>query len=240
MLRSAKRAGVVIGLAVLSLSVLSSQTKPDNYFARAKQFIRAMYPGLDGNLRVVLTDENRLREPDSTDPDSMNHMLVQLYDLEPKRGESQPPCWCAAPTLSARLLFDWQTQRKELLQVVIGGSAIESRSKQFNEQLAKRALTSDAEIIKAMSEYGAKFPPSQKSAFLRFLPLAQLKAFTGEVEVVSAEFNLRQLDADGRHSTAEPRWTVRGAWHGPERQVRTCTMVFEPFDGNLMSFRRDL
>jgi hypothetical protein len=79
--------------------------------------------------------------------------------------------------LSARFLFDWQTEKKELLDVRAYGPGVFGRRDKFAEEVARHREWSDEEVVKAMNEAGAKFGPEHKAELLRALPLEGLAPF---------------------------------------------------------------
>lgn len=233
MLRSARRTAFLAIWWVLYAQPANNDTRSDDYIARAKQFFRVLYPGLDRNLRAVITDDHRLHEPYN-----LNSFNIELHDLELKPGVGPTACWCSAPALSARFVFDWQTEAKELVIMAAGGTVLNGRTDKFIEELKRHPAWSDTQVIAALDEAGARFGPNHKSEFLRVLPIRELKPFTGELELISVEFYLSELDLDGKRSKVAPSWFVRAKWHGPGDLEEDCNLIFEPFEGRLMSFLR--
>ena len=87
MLKSARSWLLILLASWLSCAqALPNDMRADDYFGRAKQLLRRLYPGLDRNLRAVLIDENRLNESGSPDVGRMNHLTIELHDLEIKPG----------------------------------------------------------------------------------------------------------------------------------------------------------
>jgi hypothetical protein len=178
-----------------------------------------------------------LRDPDSLDPDLMNVFRIELYDLELKHGVSPPASWCSSPVLGAEFVFDWQTGSKELVIFAVGGPLVDASTSKFVEAMKKHPGWSDAQVITALNDAGARFGPDHKAAFLRALPIQELKPFVGELEVVSADFHLRMKDGEGKPSAVNPYWYVQARWHGPGREAR-CALMFEAFEGKLTSILR--
>jgi hypothetical protein len=91
----------------------NTDTRPDNYIARARQLLRALYPGLDRRLRPVIIGD-RLSDPSPRYPEIMSNFTMELHDFElGLLGEPSTACWCSEPTLRATFGFDWQTEGKE-------------------------------------------------------------------------------------------------------------------------------
>lgn len=228
MLNSVRQLTVLIASWAVCAQALPVDAKPDDYVLRAKQFLLTQYPSLDRNLRAVITDGNRLGEPGV-----MSNFTMELYDLQPK--DNPHTCWCSAPALSARFVFDWQTENKELISISAAGPILNGRSDRFVEEMIKHPGWSDTQVITGMNEAGAKFTPDHKGEFLRAVPVENLKPFVGELEVVSATFYLRERDEEGRRSKVNPYWLVQAKWHGPDGHERQCRLLFEPFEGRLTS-----
>ena len=212
-------------------------TRPDEYVARAKQFFRRFYPGLDSGLRAVTIDGNRLSNGAASD--RTNSFTIELYDLDPKPGTDAAACWCSASVLSATFIFDWQTENKGLIIMSAGGSVVNGRTDRFAKEMNSHPKWSDTQVTAALNDAGAKFGPHHKAEFLRALPIEELKPWVGELEVVSADFSLRDFDEERRPSEVDPYWIVQAKWHGPDGREKGCTLIFEPFDGKLKSIRRD-
>jgi len=232
--RSSSRA-ILTFAALFGLYTHAATTdrRPDAYLARAKDFIRTFYPGLDEALTPVITDRVGLKGLDA-----MNFFGIEFCDLEPKLNESPAECWCSDPALLADFVFDWQTESKELVRMDANGAVAEGRTHKFAEEMNKHREWSDTQVIAALNAAGAKFGPGHKAEFLRAFPVEQLKPFVGgELEVVSAEFYVRPSNPETRRSEIHPFWHVEAKWHGSEGREALCILIFEPFDGRLQSFQ---
>jgi len=235
MRKHSRNALALVALLAFSPQASSVGPSPDNYIARARLFLGRLYPGLNGLLRPVIIDGSRLRDPNSVDPDTMNLFTVELCDLEPKPAQSPAACWCSDPVLTALFTFDWQTDNKELIDLTVLGPAVDGRNDKFSKEADKHPEWSDAQITAALNQAGAKYGPNHKAEFLRAFPREDLRPFVGgELEVVSADFHARAGGAVG----ADPTWVVRAKWHSPDGREADCTLMFEPFDGNLHLIRR--
>jgi hypothetical protein len=196
---------------------------------------------LDHLLRPVIVDGQRLREPDAIILDLMSHFTVELYDLEPKSGRTPAGCWCSAPVLTGSFIFDWQTEAKELMAMTVGGPAVDGRRDRLAKDVNRHPRWSDGQVIAALNDAGARFGPDHKVEFLRTLPIEELKPFVGgEIDVVSAEFDLRYSGMNGTKSEADLSWIVHARWHASDGREAGCNLVFEPFEGKLKSFQRGL
>ncbi len=235
-MRNPGRSALILAASLaFSARASAAATRPDEYVARAKQITRMLYPGLDRRLRPVIVAESGLGGPGSVNPDIMNAFRLELHDLVPKLGEAPRACWCSDPALSSRFLFDWQTEKKELLEVRAYGPGVFGRRDKFAEEVSRHREWSNEEVVKAMNEAGAKFGPEHKAELLRALPLEGLAPFMGgEIEVVSAEFRARLL------GSREPAliWWVQANWHGSGGREADCAMMFEPFKGRLQYVSR--
>ena len=235
--RNSSRSALILAASLaLSARASTAATRPDDYVARAKQITRMLYPGLDRWLRPVIVAESGLGGPDSVNPDIMNAFFLELHDLEPGLGKAPRACWCSDPVLSARFLFDWQTEKKELLDLLAFGPGVFGRRDEFAEEVARHPEWSDAEVVKAMNEAGAKFGPEHKAELLRALPLEGLAPFMGgQIEVVSAEFMVQHLGSRNPNLI----WWVRANWHGSGGREADCTLMLEPFEGKLQGVSRE-
>lgn len=239
MLLSARSSNIsALALAALIVFCARAQTigtRPDDYVARAKQLIRTVYPGLNGDLKPVITDETRWG-----DGDLMNFFVIEFFDLAPKDSAGPPACWCLDPALIVAFIFDWRTENKELIIMSAGGRVAEGRADKFVDEMKRHPEWSDAEVIAALNAAGAKFGPDHKAEFLRALRLEELKPFIGgELQVLSAEPYLWDPEMEGKRSRGDLSWVVQAKWHGPDGWEAGATLAFEPFEGVLQSYRRD-
>ena len=255
MLQSAKTLSAIMALLACGASGAADDPRPDNYIGRARWFLRALYPGLDTVLIPLIQDHNRLG-----DPDEMNLFLIELYEpdhplpgklsssrenevhdqIQPEGSNSPAGCRGKTPVIGADFDFDWQTEDKPLVRAWVWGPAVRGRLERFVEEVARHPEWPERRVLAALRDAGAKFAPDHKADFLRALPIQGLKPFVGALEVKSAEFRLWEPAADGR-SKAELTWIVRGNWHSPDgRQEANWVMAFEPFEGRLLRFMRDI
>jgi len=227
-------------LALVALSAFCGQAatpvvRADNYVARAKQFLGKLYPSLDDLLRGVIMG-NRLRDPAIMKPDPMSRFTMELYGPERRFGQRPTTSSSPDPVLRAQFTFDWQTENKELLDLMVSGPFVQGRRDEFAKEVDKHPEWSDAKAMAALNEAGAKYGPDHKDELLRALPLEELKPFMGgELEVVSAELYLRP----GTSKKADLTWGIRTKWHSPDGREAGCTLIFEPFEGKLQSIFRD-
>ncbi len=223
-----------------------NDTKPDDYYARSRQFLREFYPQLDPYLCEEIQVINRLG-----DPDIMNHFVVKLYEQKDsetggrREGDVDQPrpsgqsteaeeSSSADPVLWAEFLFSQSTENKELIRVMVGAGR-ESRHEKLVEEVNRHPEWQETRILAALRDGGARFGPDHKAEFVRALPIKKLEPFVGELEVRSAEFKVRGGGLEEPHQEAQLTWIVRAKWHSPDRkQEADCVLEFEPFDGSLM------
>ena len=223
-------------LIALILSVFCTSatgaTRPDDYVARARQLMRALYPGLSGRLRPVIIG-NRLVDPVARSPDTMNTFTMLLYDFEiGLAGEPTKDAWCEGPLVSSVFGFDWLAEVKELHHLRVRGPLIEGDAEKFAAEFAKREDWTDAQLAAALREAGAKFGPDRKAEFLRSFPREQLRPFmAGDLEVVSAEFYFER----NPQMQLPPTWLVQTKWRALDGRESDCSLTFEPFHGYITS-----
>jgi len=210
-------------------------TRPDDYVARTKQLFRRLYPGLDNGLKAVIIDGNRLFEGDI-----MSNFWIEFHDLQPKFREAPRACWCSAPVLQAYLSFDWMTEDKDLGTMFAGGPLIYARRDRFSAEMSKHPEWSDARILAALSDVGAKYGPNHKAEFLRALRFEDLKPVVGRLELLSADFHLQRDDDDGGVSKTDAYWSVRTTRRDSGGPDAICDLTFEAFDGKLTGIRCSL
>lgn len=232
--------------------------RSDDYVARARHFLREMYPGLAPTLAPVIHDYNRLGGLDT-----MNSFLMELYDTTDKRfvaevikndrlkkeqrrlrnasRAAQPALWCSNPILGANFMFAGNTEAAELVSVSVDAASVSGQQEALAADVNKHPAWSNMRIISAMKSRGAKFTPDQKEAFLQVMPVQDLERYVGHLEIVSAEFNVRTSKGDGSHLEADLTWLVRAKWRSSDgNQEAGCILMFEPFQGKLLFLQRDL
>ena len=224
--RHGRIAIILIALCAFSASA-NDNTRPDDYVARARQFLRALYPDLSGELRPVIIG-HRLRDRGYKVPDSMNLFTMLLYDFDlGLGGEPMITDW-SSPAVTAVFGFDWQTEKKELHHLTVKGPAIEGPVEKFAAEAAKHDDWSEAMVSAALKEAGARFGPDQKAEFLAAFPREELKPFMGgDLNVVSAAF---RFDRSSR-LRIPPYWVVLAKWHALDGRESDCTLAFEPIHG---------
>ena len=238
--RRIRNALALVAVFSFCAPTLTGGTRPDEYVARAKQLIRRLYPDLDRLLQPIIVDGNRLRDPDSMGPDLMNLFTMELYDVEARRGGVAPTGWCSDPVFSAHFLFDWQTEKKELVDMTAGGPGATGRRDRFARDVTGHPDWSDAQVASALSDAGARYGPGHKAELLRALPLEELKPFVGgDLEVVSAEFFVREFGAETKTSKVSLSWIVRAKWRSSDGHEARYTLAFEPFEGRLEMIHRN-
>lgn len=229
-IRNALALGSLFAIGSLWAQPPATATRPDDFVARAKQFIRRLYPGLDPLLRPVIIDEGVFGPPNKTD-DMMNSFTFELRDLNPRFGRTISGM-CAAPALSA--LFTFDRKKKELTDLKVwGNSVITARRNDLDEELTRHPEWSDARITAELNGAGARYGPDHKAEFLQALPIKELAPFvSGELKVESTEFEPRFM------KQGFLAWTVQAKWHSPDGREADCTLMFEPFEGRLTDLSR--
>jgi len=221
---------ILLALSVFCARAATDTTRPDDYVTRARQFLRSLYPGLNGRLRPVIIG-NRLVDPLRVSPDNMNLFSMLLFDFDlGLMGEPVKDAWCEDPPVRTLFGFNWQTADKELDTLEVYGPLIGGAAERFAAEAAKHPEWSDAQVATALNEAGAKFGPDHKAEFLRSFPREQLKPFmAGDLEVVSAGFYFERT----AQMLLPPAWVVQAKWHAFDGRESDCTLVFEPFHGYL-------
>jgi hypothetical protein len=224
--KRSREALTLAALLVCSVQAAERVIGPDDYTARAKEFLGRLYPRLDDRLSVVITGP--VLRGGVMAPDVMNRFRVELYGREPSAADGSA---AGAPesVLSADFTFDWQTEKKELVHLQVWGPTIDSRRDKVLEELKIHSGRSEAQLAEALNKAGAKYGPDHKAEFLRAVPLERLGPYLGgELKIVSVDFLPR----------AGLSWAVQTRWHSPDGREADCTLSFEPFDGLLtMIFR---
>jgi hypothetical protein len=216
----------------------TEDTRPYNYVALARKFLRELYPGLPP-LYVTIRDRHPL-----DGSDRLNTFGIELSKPDWIPAGGVPPgsalpvepsicgdgCDCHNPVLQGEFGFDWQGEAPEVFMAWMGGSFLTCRLDRLLEVVGKHPEWSDARILVELRSSGAKFGPDRKAELLRVLPIAKLKPFVGEIEVKSVDFEVREL-----------HWLVRVTWRDREGHVDQGSFLrFDPFEGRLIQFNRSI
>jgi hypothetical protein len=194
MSRSSRRRILLISaLFACCVPAVTGATGPDDYTARAKQFLRTLYPGLP-RVRAVIYDETDLGGRPAN-PDVITPLVIQLYPSPHQAVVVGQPPPSQDIVLAARFDFDLETH--DLRRVWVSGPFVDGRQEKLMKEVDAHPEWSDEQVVKALKAAGARFGPDDREAFLRALPLKELEPFTGRLEVRSVYFNLRLvLDAE--------------------------------------------
>jgi hypothetical protein len=214
MSRSSRRRTLLIS-ALFACCVLevTGATAPDDYTARAKQFLRTLYPGLP-RVRAMIDDETDLGGRPAY-PNVITPFVISLYP-SPHQAVvvGQPP---PSQDMVLAALFDFDLETHDLRRVRVWGPFVTGRQEELVKEVDAHQEWSDEQVVKALKAAGAKFGPDDREAFLRALPLKELEPFTGRLEVRSVRFNLRLvLDAE---KSALLAWRVEATWHSPDGRL---------------------
>jgi hypothetical protein len=230
--RKALAAGTLF--VVLSPAVIADP-EPVDYVGRAKQLLSQLYP----DLHVKRGLRAAIREAAPWTSDNQNGLSIELYDNPSEGGVSQPPCWCSTPVIGAHVVFisDEQGESRVFKFGIWGPFALSKRDK-FAQKVNKHPNWSDAQVITALNDAGARFGPDRKAELLRAIPAEVLKPYVGgEIEVVTAFFSIRE-NVTLRKTEARLDWLVGVKSHGPGGQEASYLLVFEPFEGRLETISR--
>ena len=201
-------------------SALGGAPRPDDYVARAMQFLRSLFPDLRGTDAIV-SDQRPLQR--QSYPDIINPFEIKLT----YRSGADP--------LGAYFTFDFATH--DLRSVLISGPFVSSRVQKLEKEVDEHPEWSEQQIVEKLKSAGAKFGPNDREELLRALPLKELEPLTGRLEVTGDVFNVRSASVGGDQPVAAIAWTVTAKWHSADGKLEgNCVLLFEPFEGALWSY----
>ncbi|MGB7285248.1 MAG: hypothetical protein WBE13_23525 [Candidatus Acidiferrum sp.] len=118
----------------------------------------------------------------------------------------------------------------------------EEANKQKLETLCKSVEShsdwSDAQVISALKQAGARFGPDDKAAFIRSLPFDKTERFLGHIRITSVEFRLSRPDPTNRFGLVSMFWSVRAVAQFSDGSSSDYIFAFEPFEGKLTLLSR--
>ena len=218
------------GIIAAALSVTSAAAA-DN-FVVAKTAVRRLYPELrDRDLHVAIEDGGLLDKPGA-----LSDFTVAIW--YPARGEAfKGPC--PAPVLLVRLAFPTDDSGGRVFFMSADGPAVSTdQLAQLTRQVDSHPEWSDSDVLKALTEAGARFGPHAKKELLDAIPTEGLKILLGDVKVKSANFRIRNAaQIRERLPSAILLWVVEieSTGSGPDLQYY---LSIEPFNGKLISIER--
>jgi hypothetical protein len=233
------RSSAIASLMVYVLALpCASQVAPPLPLLQAEQFLRKLYPELAGHAYVMSVELSGALDLDWTSmprftvevgPGERGHRTYEV-DRSGKLHVVTPE-----PVLGALFEFD---PDGSLESVHVNSPQILSDTE--NEHLRKLVDShkewTDAQVLAALKQSGAKFCPEDREAFLNKLPLETLRPFIGVAHVESAEFRLRHQQPTG--ALALLYWEVVAQSVAPTGKLARWTMMFEPIGGRMMSILR--
>ena len=203
----------------------------------AQAFLQDFYPELRNmNLEMYLDARGSFEQPWSYLP----RLDVVLGDGPPCGGRPQGASGCEqggfVPEVNQRLgaHFDFFLDgRIQNVSIVSEDLANQRKNDRLRNLVDHHQDWSDAEVVTALGNAGARFGPNQKDAFLKQLPIDLLGKYVGELRMESAEFELRHDQPGG--PIAELYWSVRIKAQASGTSNRACGLEFEPFGGKLIA-----
>jgi len=203
-----------------------------DYASRAKGIIRALYPGLDPPPTMVISDGR-----DWNDPGEMNVLYVELCDISLAQLDSGEPWQCPNPMLKAHLSFIYWSKDKKLGDIFLTGPLPRGRQDEFEHMMRSHTDWSEAQVIQALEEAGAKYGPDKKQQVIGALPLAELRPYMGELKVESARFDVTD-PRDWKQSASlwgGCVWLVPITATARSGNKTHYVFVVEPFGGRVIS-----
>ncbi len=207
-----------------------------DYVSRAKELVQKLYPSMDPLRHAEIWDDKPWGQPGV-----MHVFHLQLRDHSPRHDEAGNPCSCWKLALDAGFVFNSLSSDKELIDLIVSDAATKTRQERFEEMVRRHPQWSDAQVIQAAKEAGAKYGPKDKEQLLAALPLAELKPYIGELKVERAEFVLRRPEGKGAPPVGEGVvcfWRVNGTAHLVSGAEKGYLLVVDAFEGRLLRVKQ--
>ena len=215
-----RRIPTVAILGVLCASALDAAPRPDEYVARAIEFLRILFPAM-GGTDVIIFDQRPLER--QLYPDAINPFSITLTTHK------------GPDPLGAYFTFDFKTN--DLKDAMILGPFVRDRVENLMKEVDEHPEWSDAQIVARLKAAGARFGPNDREEFLRSLPLKKLEPLVGQLEVIGDVFSVRSASVGGDQPVAAIGWTVGAKWHSADGKFEGNRILqFEPFEGALTSY----
>ncbi|MGA7909472.1 MAG: hypothetical protein WCA16_18845 [Candidatus Sulfotelmatobacter sp.] len=204
----------------------------DDYFVRAKAFLRAIYPELKSkNLRVTVFDDASFASEGGLTTFSIG--LEERIQDRLSNKESLRPC------VSAFFSFPNSSDDRIFKLAVSGPFVNESKTEGVRQLIDSHPEWSDSQVIQALEEKQPQYGPGSKEALLETVPLRALEPFLGKVRVLSTEFELRShAQLEEKLPSAELQWVIHVEGRMPGRKPLMYYLAVEPFGGKLVLLGR--
>jgi hypothetical protein len=213
-----------------------------NHFSEARNFLRAIYPELQGEgLAVRYTVSDIL---DSSVVPEVNQFSVSVTrtQLAPRiqssASENSPSTDLVGAHdvhLSATFTFDNDGQ-VVLFSANSRWPGNSEKNEVFRKLIESHPEWPDKKIIELMKAEGAKFGPDEKEALRKELPIEQLQPFLGSLTLKSLQFELRNDQSE--NARAFLSWHVEMQGLTPSGKASSYYMLAEPFNGRINLVRR--
>jgi hypothetical protein len=223
----------VFALPVTRLGATQEPVRCPNPVYEAQRFVQTLYPETRGKGYAVLFSVGG-----TYDEAWKNLPRLELAILETNStpsidllvGDTRRKYKPLNPELIASFYFD---KDGRIESVTIQGNALvnDKKDKQISVLVKTHRNLSDAQVVRALKEAGAKYGPEDKDSFLASLPLKDLEEFLGKLTIKSAEFHLRHDQPGG--PIPELRWSVEAESRSAGGKIQIFTLIFEPFAGKL-------
>ena len=242
---------------LLAGSVRASAQEPipvtKNYVAWAHDFLRTMYPNINGEKYILSLEAAGRFDNRGTilQPDMLyvgygpEYEIIGMYGgmigcsgcsrtVKPSRQELegvQPGPLHHEQVLKASFRFD---DHDHLATFSAEGIAIGDREALWSvtQQIRKHPLMTDSEIFAALKKAGAKYGPNDKELVVKDFPFAGLERFLGKLKIVSADY---LAPRHGGIVSENDWWKVTAEATLRDGTVIMYKLAFEQFKGDLVS-----
>ena len=219
-------------LVIFVLGAMNAGTAADKV-KLAEQFLRAIYPEVDGQA-VVLTVEPLIP---SAPPDLILGPKLEMFNVGLRETVSMAEVdtdepGCGPLLVSGTFLFGEET----VVQISVHGPlANRMRWRRLREMVNNQAGWSDEDVLRAMRDEGALFGPNAKAELLRNLPLKRLEPLWGTATVISAEFRVRNPNSrEGDSLRTELTWKIEIDVQKPGQGKLRYAVFCEPIGGKIV------
>lgn len=137
--------------------------------------------------------------------------------------------------LSVHFQFDPQGTLLEFHVLSPGVRQLDQRNK-FTEFVLSHGDSTEAELVAALKNAGAKYGPNDKQQFIKDLPIQKLERFLGKLQATSVAF--LPLRKDRANADMWPFWQVKAKAETDNGEL-IYELTFEQFQGELVSLHLD-
>src|SRR5256885_4703493 len=212
---------------------------------KAQEFLRSLYPGLNGKGYVMSLESSQLYDVLSDRVSGFKLFVGAQHKgfirgyVGGYTGRTPPPNYQPGPIYATQYLnsdFSFDEQDRFIAFSAFGPAVGDpDRLGKIGQILQNHRNMTANQVTGTLIEAGAKFGSWNQDKFLENVRAKNLERFLGKISITSAEFPVP--DKENTLPSEWPMWTVLAKVSWGDGAEITYEMEFEPFKGDLVKLR---